>query len=770
VESFALSCLNVPCSDDKWGPQAPFLSQVDRTLQLLDELQAAQEPFRLVDSAVPFEAKAARLLRWLEAHPGFRSKKLKLVDNLPTEQGGRGVVAAEPIAKGETVLHLPQSCMLSTATAVRTHDLGFILLQPQVTLKEMPTVLLAVHLMAENAKALLKELPAGADAATDAIPALAAEFPPTEVDPAFLVAAAENGIDVSKVGVEEEEEDDDCGDAAHGSHGHSHGKAANHGHSHGGKPCHGHGHGGAAKPAAPAGGHGHSHGGKPCHGHGHGADAEEEEKPLIRQALDLSHPWGSAWRAYVAMLPERPASCLYFTAADMRRLEGLPAAHEIAKFIRNTASTYLRLAGVFGAPGAIIEGLEPFFTWAHFRWAMSCVMSRQNRVPLGGRDPLLGEDACLALSPLYDMFNSRPGPITSYSMPSLRALLLDAPQDVAEGAEVTMSYGGRQLHQLLQFQGFVPAATAAALIGEGGAAAGAGAAAGGASAEAAPGTVTPSDATPEYALVEAALEGLDADPFFRIRTNVLRGLEIKPEALARRHLESALVQTTLRTAARAVSLGVASIPKDAVERLAWGQPFMFQVYADGTPSVDLLSFLRAAAIAGKADAATALRNGDAARRELEEKAATARARQEERTHRALERRAARAAAAGAPGAGAGGDAEGEEEEEGEEEHLYYQLALTKLSDANEVVAREAVVGVLTYAIRLVEAPHEGKAKPAAAAAADGAALNPAVESYRAVQLAILRRGLAKAQAELAAAQAALAASEAAAAPAPAATA
>jgi hypothetical protein len=373
------------------------------------------------------------------------------------------------------------------------------------------------------------------------------------------------------------------------------------------------------------------------------------------------------------------------------------------------------------------------------------------------------------------MFNSRPGPITSYSMPALRALLLDAPQDVAEGAEITMSYGGRQLHQLLQFQGYVPAATAAALIGgEGGAAAGAGAATGGAGAEAAPGTVTASDATPEYALVEAALEGLDADPFFRIRTNVLRGLEIKPEALARRHLESALVQTTLRTAARAVSLGVASIPKDAVERLAWGQPFMFQVYADGTPSVDLLSFLRAAAIASKADAATALRNGDAARRELEEKAAAARARQEERTRRALERRAARAAAAaaGASGAGAGGDAdaEAEEEGEGEEEHLYYQLALTKLSDANEVVAREAVVGVLTYAIRLVEAPHDGKAKPAAAAAADGAALNPAVESYRAVQLAILRRGLAKAQAELAAAQAALAASEAAAASAPAATA
>jgi hypothetical protein len=108
----------------------------------------------------------------------------------------------------------------------------------------------------------------------------------------------------------------------------------------------------------------------------------------------------------------------------MLRCAGFPIQHEIATFIRNTAQTYLRLYTVFGvAAGAMIAGFEECtclcaqsilsvcylflahadFTWSHFKWAISCAMSRQNKVPNS-----VDGGFSMALVPLYDMVNATP--------------------------------------------------------------------------------------------------------------------------------------------------------------------------------------------------------------------------------------------------------------------------------------------------------------------------------------------------------------------------
>lgn len=122
-----------------------------------------------------------------------------------------------------------------------------------------------------------------------------------------------------------------------------------HGHSHGGVQCHGHGHGGhsssgAAAQAAPS-SHGHSHGGVPCdgHGHGHGHGGAVE---VPRSELDLSHPWGSAMRAFLSVLPA-PSElhvALYYTPAHFKALRGTPLFHDVSQFIRHAGELRQRAA------------------------------------------------------------------------------------------------------------------------------------------------------------------------------------------------------------------------------------------------------------------------------------------------------------------------------------------------------------------------------------------------------------------------------------------
>ena len=389
--------------------------QLARLLGALEELAAAQPRFALVDGARPFAWRAERMLAWLATDPDFRTcgeggRGLELVDDLPAERGSRGVrlrAGGGGVAAGAEALRVPMAAVLSTETALESRELGPLLEQPALRhLVGVPTVFLGLHLLIEHAKSLEAEAAAAAAASASGTGGAGGDDPAAEPPPG----------DAARLGGRSEAEI-----AADRARALSDLEAAN-------------------RAASGGGGAGAIGRGGPGPGAG----------PALRPTrLDLaSHPWGSRFRAFIACLPPSAAAignCLSWGAADFRLLGSSRLAFAAARFVRDIAKGYTSLFGAFAEAGAV-RGLERHFTWAHWRWAVACVMSRQNQLPgrRGGHH--------LVLAPLYDMVNHAPGPITSFF--EAGAVELRAARGFAEGEELTMSYGARPDDQLLMFQGF----------------------------------------------------------------------------------------------------------------------------------------------------------------------------------------------------------------------------------------------------------------------------------------------------------------------------
>lgn len=75
------------------------------------------------------------------------------------------------------------------------------------------------------------------------------------------------------------------------------------------------------------------------------------------------------------------------------------------------------------------------------------------------------------------------GPLSSYFFGGAELLVLDAMRDFAPGEELLMSYGNRDSHKMLQFAGFIS--------------------------EDQPGV--------DNFVIEAAMSGVDTDPWFKLR-------------------------------------------------------------------------------------------------------------------------------------------------------------------------------------------------------------------------------------------------------------
>lgn len=93
------------------------------------------------------------------------------------------------------------------------------------------------------------------------------------------------------------------------------------------------------------------------------------------------------------------------------------------------------------------------FTFEDYRWAVSAVMTRQNKVPLGGTafEPEFG----LALIPLWDMINHANGELTSAHDIAKQVTECAAMQPFAQGEQIVMFYGPRPNAELLLHSGFV---------------------------------------------------------------------------------------------------------------------------------------------------------------------------------------------------------------------------------------------------------------------------------------------------------------------------
>ncbi len=91
------------------------------------------------------------------------------------------------------------------------------------------------------------------------------------------------------------------------------------------------------------------------------------------------------------------------------------------------------------------------FYYQDFLWAVSCVMSRQNEVPLSAN----GKDTTLALIPLWDMSNHANGVIgTDYDLEHQNCICY-ATRPFKAGDEFKIFYGPRSNAELFTHQGFV---------------------------------------------------------------------------------------------------------------------------------------------------------------------------------------------------------------------------------------------------------------------------------------------------------------------------
>ena len=358
-------------SFDKYGPSVDYTAQAVRLRHALVELATAQDatPFHLIDDTVPWSVRATRLLAWLQSHPDFECPvPIELRDDLPVEEGGRGVVARGVASAGDVIFRLPRDCAISTETAAIGVELGPLMHDPRLQLRDIPTVTLALHLMIEHAKAWA--VPTDATDAAGALP-----VHPMLRRGALASARAEWERQMYGALTGGDEGDDSVAVDALSN-------GSQHGHSHGGVECGGHGHGhaddsaalGAASVTAAASSvasrrqpqqqHGHSHGGVECGGHGHG-HADSPAAPILRTQLTPAlHPWGTPWRPYISMLPAPDAmhSCLYFTDDELHALRGTPAGLSSTDFMRNAAKTYISLFMAFGPSAmrgaALIDGFE----------------------------------------------------------------------------------------------------------------------------------------------------------------------------------------------------------------------------------------------------------------------------------------------------------------------------------------------------------------------------------------------------------------------------
>lgn len=161
----------------------------------------------------------------------------------------------------------------------------------------------------------------------------------------------------------------------------------------------------------------------------------------------------SKFRPYLDVLPSKFSTVLYFTPIEMRELLGTAALGPAIKQVKFIASQYaflykyLMISANDNDP--IIEELRDNFTYEFYRWAVSCVMTRQNVIP---RDDLVSESV---LIPGWDMANHTNGTVNTQYNNETQKIESFCIKDFKVGEQVTIAYGNRSNLDFLVHNGFV---------------------------------------------------------------------------------------------------------------------------------------------------------------------------------------------------------------------------------------------------------------------------------------------------------------------------
>ncbi|XP_042877877.1 actin-histidine N-methyltransferase-like isoform X2 [Penaeus japonicus] len=158
----------------------------------------------------------------------------------------------------------------------------------------------------------------------------------------------------------------------------------------------------------------------------------------------------SPWQPYLRILPPSYSTTLYFSQEEILGLKGSPALEEAVRQFRNIARQYSYFYRILHSlPEARSWPIKDYFTFDAYRWAVSTIMTRQNRVPTKGAS---GQ---LALIPAWDMCNHEQGIYSTDYDEEKNCCVCLAQKDFKKGDQFTIYYGKRHNVELFLHNGFV---------------------------------------------------------------------------------------------------------------------------------------------------------------------------------------------------------------------------------------------------------------------------------------------------------------------------
>lgn len=164
----------------------------------------------------------------------------------------------------------------------------------------------------------------------------------------------------------------------------------------------------------------------------------------------------SAFKEYLAVLPATFSTPLHYSIPELELLKGSPALDLVLALYKNILKQYIYLHKMLKNPEAskAVGISSSNFAFDDYKWAVSAVMTRQNRVPVVADGK---PEFALALIPLWDMLNHADGEIiTTMHDTGSETTEYTAMTSFNAGDQATMFYGKRTNSDFLLNSGFVP--------------------------------------------------------------------------------------------------------------------------------------------------------------------------------------------------------------------------------------------------------------------------------------------------------------------------
>ena len=160
----------------------------------------------------------------------------------------------------------------------------------------------------------------------------------------------------------------------------------------------------------------------------------------------------SKWKSYINILPKHYNMPLYFSKDTFKTLHNsITCSDLILCLFRNVTRQYCiifkRLRNQFAD-----SNLAKNFSYEAFRWAVSTVMSRQNKIPHQSNSKI----DQLALIPLWDLANHREAHMTTFYDLESDSIKCLPTEELKSGEKFEIHYGNRPNSSFMIYQGFVP--------------------------------------------------------------------------------------------------------------------------------------------------------------------------------------------------------------------------------------------------------------------------------------------------------------------------